>query len=252
MKRTVVLLLAACLLLCACTPRAEIKENGVVVNKTDGTEYKLCGNGKGVFCRRGYHDELYMKDTEDAGYYEISGLDPKDYICDYYSDGEEELARVLHSSAAPDITMKNFEPSGGKVFIEGYYSQWIDEFLPADEYLNAYFSDEFVEEIIANRNAARRAAAEAGEEYIESYEYVYAIRDTILNDEVKLDRAPTPEMMDRECTFHVRLLSEKYRSIYYEVVFWRSIDGVNYLLDRTTDCSYLCPYFVAEYFVGDM
>ena len=47
------------------------------------------------------------------------------------------------------------------------------------------------------------------------------------------------------------MLSEKFQGLYYDVVFWRSIDGVNYLLDRTTDKSYLCPYFVAEVFVGD-
>ncbi len=253
MKRLFVILLAACLLLCACgVPRAENIDGATVKNTDNGIEYRLCGNGKGVFCRRGWKTELYMKDGDGAEYYAINKLEPAEYICDYFSDGEEELARVYHSVSVPDITMANFEPTGGQIYIEGNISQWIDEFLPEDDYLYMYFSEEYANEIIANRAKKRAAAEAAGEVYRDGYDYVYAIRDTILYDEVKLDRAPTPDIMDENCTFHIRLLSERFQSLYYDVVFWRSKDGVNYLLDRNTDCSYLCPYFVAEHFVGDM
>ena len=251
MKKLLCLVCALCLALCACTPRAVVIDAATVKNEGNGIEYTLCGNGKGVFCRHGWNTDEYMQDSDGTVYYAIGKLDPSEYICDYFSDGTEELARVFHSVSAPDITMANFEPTGGQIYIEGYISQWIDEFLPEDDYLDLYFTKEKIDEIIATRESERAAAAEAGEDYIESYDYVYAIRDTILNDEVKLDVAPTAEMMDESCTFHVRLLSKKFQGLYYDVVFWRSIDGVNYLLDRGTDRSYLCPYFVAVYFVGE-
>ena len=252
MKRIVIVLLAACMLLCACsTTQAEVISATTVKNSSNGIEYTLCGNGKGVFCRHGWNENEYMKDADGTVYYTVGKLDPKDYICDYYTDGTDEIARVYHSSDAPDITMANFEPTGAQIYVEGAYSQWIDEFLPADEYLYLYFSEERIAEIIETRENKRAAAKEAGVTYRESYEYVYAIRDTILNDEVKFDTAPTADIMEQDSTFHIRLLSEKYQGLYYEVVFWRSIDGANYLLDRTTDRSYLCPYYVAERFVGE-
>ena len=251
MKKLLCLACALCLLLCACTTRADVISADTVKNAETGIEYTLCGNGKGVFCRHGWNDELYMKDADGTEYYTIGKIEPEKYICDYFTDGTEELARVYHSTSAPDITMENFEPTGALIYVEGYISQYVDEFLPEDDYLHLYFTQDKIDEIVSTREAARAAAEEAGEKYIESYDYVYAIRDTILNDEVKLDYAPTSDIMDESSTFHVRMLSEKFQGLYYDVVFWRSIDGVNYLLDRTTDKSYLCPYFVAEVFVGD-
>ena len=104
-------------------------------------------------------------------------------------------------------------------------------------------------------NAEKKYLDESYQELIDSYsegespiaddsEYIYAIRDA-MSGEPEKDVFPATGTVDEDSMLHVRLLSATYPGLTYIVVYYRSLDGNDYLYDYGSKLSYKCPLSVA-------
>ena len=78
------------------------------------------------------------------------------------------------------------------------------------------------------------------------YNYIIdpAIRDA-MSGEPEKDVFPATGTVDEDSMLHVRLLSATYPGLTYIVVYYRSLDGNDYLYDYGSKLSYKCPLSVA-------
>lgn len=249
-KRILALFICVCIMLavtsCSGVKDVTISDSGFTIEETN-IKYLSCG--RAVFAVN--VGDVFAKDGSGNEYCEIVLEDANEFLC----DNDKDLPYVYRSADLPEITAVSFAPIAAQLWLEGTgNSTRIGVLEPEVDYLRGKngWSDERCDKLENDRLAAKAACEANNEKYYASYDYVYLIRDTIANDEVKRTAAPSVNETDVDFTLHIRLLSDVYQGLYYEVVFWRDMNGVNYLLDRGTGYSYLCPYALTYYFWENM
>lgn len=194
----------------ACSDIIDVKSNEYGFNDVEtGIGYVLCG--RAVYALK--VGKVYARDEYKNEYCEIQFEEPLRFLC----DNDIDLPRVYRASGEDDITIQNFNPIAAFLYLEGETSLFIDQFIAEPQYTGRY-------------------------DVPGDSEYTYALRDAMTTEEPVLFTAPTVDEAVADYIVHIRLLSEDYPGLYYEVVFWRDFNGVNYLLDMNTNYSYLCPY----------
>ncbi len=216
-KRVLAIILCfVCAGLVSCSDVVDVKSNDYGFDDAEtGIGYVSCG--RAVYAVT--VGKVYARDQYGNEYCEIKFESPSRFLCDNNID----LPSVYRAKGEPEITMENFNPVSAFLYLEGEASLWVDQLIAEAKYTGH-------------------------EDVPDDSEITYAIRDAILLDEPVLDTAPAATEMDTSYTVHIRLLSPDYPGLYYELVFWRDLDGVNYLYDMGTGLSYLCPYIVTYRF----
>lgn len=250
MKKTAafILLITLSVSLFACSPDTTPTEEGFVINDT-GEEYVWC---RGVFAVT--VGDVFVTEEGSKGYCVIVNEEAKEgesprFLC----DNDKDLPYVYRLSTFPDFTAANFEPIAAQLWLEGdYAAQEMGKLLPEEEYLESYWTTDELARLRAERESERLLCEQNNEKYYASYDYVYMIRDTIAKEEIIKTEPPTVNEMDIDFTLHIRLLSAAYPGLYYEVVFWRDLNGMNYLYDMEHGNSYYCPVPLTYYFWGGL
>ena len=213
------LVLGLALVFTACSSVVDVKsdDKGFIIDDT-GIGYILCGRSVNAL----KVGEVYARDQYGNEYCRIPHEEPARFLC----DNDKDLPRVYRAEGVEDITIKNFNPVAAYLYLEGEVSLYIDMFVAEAKYTGKGNKDD-------------------------DSEYTYALRDAMTTQEPVLLTAPTINDVDSDYTVFIRLLSPDYPGLYYEVVFWRDFNGVNYLEDRSTGYSYLCPYKVTARLWGE-
>ncbi len=245
---SLIILASLCVSLFACTPDVDPTEQGFVIKET-GEEYIWC---RGVFAVN--VGDVFFTEKGGNGYCTIINEEAQEggvprFLC----ENDNDLPYVYRINTFPDFTVESFEPIAAQLWLEGDSSaQQIGKLLPEEEYLESYWSVDDLNRLRAERESERLICEQNHEKYYASYDYVYMIRDTIAKEEVQKREAPTVNEMDLDFTLHIRLLSAAYPGLYYEVVFWRDTNGMNYLYDMEHGNSYFCPEPLTYYFWGGL
>lgn len=215
----IALLLCLITLLSACSDVIKVKyiDEGFKDDDT-GIGYVLCG--RSVYALK--VGKVYAKDQHGGEYCVIPYEDPQRFLC----DNDPDLPRVYRAEGVEEVTVQNFDPVAAYLFLEGTVSLPIDQFVAEAKYTG-------------------------NPDVPDDSEYTYALRDAMTQQNPVKLVSPTIDEAVADYIVHIRLLSATYPGLYYEVVFWRDIDGVNYLLDLSTGYSYLCPYKVTARLWGD-
>ncbi len=172
--------------------------------------------------------ELYCQLDRDNRYRTVKYEDPLRFLC----DDTEFTSYVYRASDIPDITMETFFPVAALVFKEGNESIYMGRLNAEPKYL-----DQSVQDMINNYSEGQSPVSDDSE-------YVYAIRDAMKGEPV-LTIPPTEALIDKDSMLHVRLLSAEYPGLCYLVVYYRGIDGNDYLMDYGSYESFKCPLGVA-------
>ena len=203
--------------LCSCSDVIKVKSNdNGFDDPQNGIGYTLCS--RAVFALK--VGKVWAKDQNGNEYCEFPFENPEVFLC----DNDPELPFVYRAESQPDVTINNFYPIAAFLYLEGEKSLYVDHFVAEKKYLNE--------------------SAAARDDVQDDSPYTYAIRDAMtLGDPVR-DTPPVQAEMETDYTVHIRLLSAEFPGLYYEIVFWRDLNGLNYLYDRGSMLSYLCPYIV--------
>ncbi len=129
----------------------------------------------------------------------------------FISEAKDALggSYVYRAESVPEIRLEDFAPVSAGIFMGGI-NQPIDYFY--------------------GKEAGEEASVEDGTRYVEY------IKDAILGGR---EAEPTGEFTDKE--YYIRLYSEAFPGLYYEVVFCTDVNGVCYLRDMVTEKLYLSP-----------
>ncbi len=193
------------------------------VNPETGVEYVPCNNGL-MPVRPG---ELYCKYDDNNRFREITFEDPLRFIC----DDTEFTSGVYRAADIPEITVANFYPVAAHVYKERDAAIFMGQLNAEKQYL-----DESIQDYIDSFSEGESPIADDSE-------YIYAIRDAMSGEPV--DYYPYEGAVDIDSMLHVRLLSATYPGLTYIVVYYRGLDGNDYLFDYGTKLSYNCPLEVA-------
>jgi len=235
MKRTKKLSIAASLLLavtvftsCEKLPVVqEISGSEVVesfINPETGVTYVPCSTALMPVTV----GDLYCKFDDDNRFRTIKFEDPLRFIC----DDTEFTAGVYRASTVPDITIKNFHPVAAHVYKEKNVAIFMGQLNAEKQYLS-----ESLQDLINNYSEGESPVPDDSE-------YIYAIRDAMSGEPLE-GVYPYDGMIDKDSMLHVRLLSAEYPGLTYIVVYYRGLDGNDYLFDYGTKLSYKCPLNVA-------
>jgi len=207
---TIILCICACAAFVSCSDVVDVKSNEYGFDDAEtGIGYVMCG--KAVFAIK--VGKVYAEDERGNEYCEIQHEDPTRFLC----ANDTDLPYVYRAKDEPEITMENFNPVAAFLSLNG--ETVIDQFTAEP----IYTGDENAQD---------------------DSEYTYAIRDAINNSDPVLETAPSSSEMNTSFTAFIMLVSKDYPGLYYDVVFWRDLNGVNYIMDKNTNFSYLCPYKV--------
>lgn len=176
--------------------------NDVVVKDTEtGISYVRCPIGIGANTLK---DKFLTVGGENSGIalYTIAFEDSARFL----SEAKNALggAYVYRAEDVPEITLESFKPVSAGIFMDGINAP-IDNFYGKQAAENADFSIE------------------------DGVRYVDCIKEALTVGE---DASPTGEFTGRE--FYIRLYSEDFPGLYYEVVFCTDENGVSYLRDMVT------------------
>ena len=172
-------------------------------------------------------DEAYCKSESGSVYATVRFQDPLEFLCDDTRD-TGYTSYVYRASTIPDITMENFEPIASQVYKEGEVAIFMGQLTAEKQYL-----DQSIQDLIDTYSE--------GESPIpDDSETVYAIRD-IMCGEAAEGVFPFDDVVDKDCMLHLRLLSATYPGLAYIVVYYRTLDGNDYLYDYGSQKSYECP-----------
>ncbi len=172
--------------------------------------------------------ELYCQFDKDNRFRTIKFQDPLEFIC----DDTEFTSGVYRASTIPDITIKNFHPVAAHVYKEKDVAIFMGQLNAEKQYLS-----ESLQELIDTYSEGESPIADDSE-------YIYAIRDAMSGEPLE-GVYPYEGTVDSDSMLHVRLLSADYPGLTYIVVYYRSLDGKDYLFDYGSKLSYNCPLDVA-------
>ena len=231
MKRIniIVSLILAAAIFCSCTRLPTVVETSGssdlerFVNPETGVEYIECSAALMPITV----GDLYCKFDNDNRYRTIKFEDPLNFIC----DDTEFTSGVYRASDIPEITVKSFAPVAAHIYKEKNVAIFLGQLNAEKKYL-----DESYQDLIDSYSEGESPISDDSE-------YVYAIRDAMSEDPV--DVFPAAGTVDEDSMLHVRLLSATYPGLYYIVVYYRSLDGNDYLYDYGSKLSYECPLSVA-------
>lgn len=199
-------------------PNSGSIESGIVIDTDNGTRYVRCPIGIGANTLKDVYITMGGSDkTEGINFYTIMFEDPKQFI----SEAKDVLggAYVYRSENTDEITLKGFAPIAAGVFM-GELNSAIDHFY--------------------SKSVAEENSVEDGSKYVN------LIRDALINSK---DTPPTGELTD-ENEFYIRLYSENYPGLYYEVIFCTDENGAAYLIDMVTGKTVPCPDSVTVRMIG--
>ena len=217
-------------ILCSCARLPTVVETSgssdleSFVNPETGVEYIACSAALMPITA----GELYCKFDNDNRYRTIKFEDPLQFIC----DDTEFTSGVYRASDIPEITVKSFAPVAAHVYKEKNVAIFLGQLNAEKKYL-----DESYQELIDSYSEGESPIADDSE-------YIYAIRDA-MSGEPEKDVFPATGTVDEDSMLHVRLLSATYPGLTYIVVYYRSLDGNDYLYDYGSKLSYKCPLSVA-------
>ena len=149
----------------------------------------------------------------------------------YLADTEmEDIGFVYRNASLPDFTIESFNPVAALIYVPGATSLFIERWNAEKKYL-----DESYQNI---------------EDLRDDSEYVYAVRDAIINGEETV--LPATYDIDHDYDYHIRLLSPDYPGLYYLIAFYPDFNGKTYLYDRGSKKTVLCPQNVLERIFGNI
>lgn len=178
-------------------------ESAAIIDNESGIKYLRCPIGIGANTLK----DVYIS-MGDINFYTIAFEDPKRFV----SEAKNVLggSYVYRSTDTEEITLQGFAPVSAGVFM-GDLSTPIDHFYSKD---------------VAEKNGI-----EDGSKYT-----------SLIEKALKEGKQATPTgELSEENEFYIRLYSENYPGLYYEVFFCTDENGVAYLLDMVTDKMVLCP-----------
>lgn len=218
MKRSILCItLALCFLLSACSNAKVLTktESGDLYNKMTGDKYVACSVSLKAYSID--TSKVYAK-VGSMKYYRIRFENPEEFI----SEEDNVMGGVYRISTMPEITPENFGAIAAHIYIIGTAEYVVDQFQPAEEYL-ADTSYDF-------------------ENYTDGTEYVEAVVEAMLEGEAQ----QVPEYIDDDETRRIRLLSNKYPGLMYEIIFMKATTGKSYLYDRGTGVCVLAPEKIVD------
>jgi len=186
---------------------ASLASTTTVVDKKTGITYVRCPNGIGANTLK----DVYLSigaGSNTITMHEIAFEDPKKYI----SEAKDAFGGsfVYRAEDTEEITLDAFAPIAAGIFMGE---------------LNAPIG-----------NFYSKSMAEEDSNLEDGSKYVDIIKNTLLSSN---ETTPTGEFSDTE--FYIRLYSENFPGLYYEVVFRKDVNGVAYLLDAVTGKLVVCP-----------
>jgi len=190
-------------------------DSGDLYNKMTGDKYVACSVSLKAYSID--TSKVYAK-AGSMKYYRIRFENPEVFI----SEEDNVMGGVYRISTAPDITLENFGAIAAHIYIIGAAEYVVDQFQPAEEYLTDTSYD--------------------FENYTDGSEYVKAVVEALLEDE----RQEVPEYIDDDETRRIRLLSNEFPGLMYEVIFMKATTGKSYLYDRGTGICVLAPKKIVE------
>ena len=190
-------------------PHSGSMESAAIIDTESGIKYVRCPEGIGANTLKDVYITMGSSDkTEGISFYTIMFQDPKEFV----SEAKNVLggSYVYRSTDTEEITLKGFAPVSAGIFM-GELNSAIDHFY--------------------SKAVAEKNGTEDGSKYTK------LIENALLNSD---QTTPSGELTD-ENEFYIRLYSETYPGLYYEVVFTTDENGVAYLLDMVTGKTVLCP-----------
>ncbi len=214
MKRIIaLLLLACCLVFTGCDRTGEETEAGFL-DKNTGIEYVYC-EFNGLFAN-GRGDEYAKSDVRT--YYKVPFEDPEKFLC-IDVDGEFIL---LRAKDVAEPTIDNFNPVAGAIY-DANNQIMISRIYVDEEYLSSEPSDDYKGETSLCKSISK--AFKEGKD------------------------VGHPSNTNSDETYNIRLFSEDYAGLYYNVVFTSAM-GRYYLIDRATGKAVYAPDDVVVRMVG--
>ncbi len=192
--------------------KGSLESNYTIVDEESGIKYIRCPQGIGANFIK---DEYLAIGSGNIKFYTIVFEDPTRFI----SEAKDALGGtyVYRSEDTEEIKLENYAP------------------ISAGIYKNDIEIDNF---------------------YVNSVAEEYSITDgSMLTEHIKealltnKDVEHTGTYTD-ENDFQIRLYSQKYPGLYYEVLFFTNTDGVAYLMDGVTGKTVLCPDIVTVEMIG--
>ncbi len=189
-------------------------ENGVFTNSETGISYVRCPSGIGANTVKEYP---YMTiEGTSVKLYEIDYEDPKQFV----SEAKNALlgSYVYRAEGVAPITLDGFKPIAADIYT-------------ADFQTGSFYS--------------AAAAAQSGGQIQDGTKYVDAICEALAGESAEL----TGEASDED-EFSVRLLSDTYQGLYYEVLFFTDENGVAYITDMVTGKTVRSPDMLTVRMLG--
>jgi len=199
-------------------PNSGNMESGVVIDTDNGRRYVRCPIGIGANTLKDVYITMGGSDkSEGINFYTIMFEDPKRFI----SEAKDVLggSYVYRSTDTEEITLKSFAPVAAGIFM-GELNSAIDHFY--------------------SKTVAEENSVEDGSKYVD------LIRDALISGN---NTTPTGELTE-ENEFYIRLYSENYPGLYYEVGFCTDENGMAYLTDMVTGKTVPCPDEVTVRMIG--
>lgn len=190
-------------------PHSGNMESTYITDSKTGIRYVRCPKGIGAnTLKDAYLTMSTGGSSEGISFYTIMFEDPEKFI----SEAKNVLggAYVYRSTETTEITLEGFDSVSAGIFM-GELNSAIDHFY--------------------SKSVADENGVEDGSKYVK------LINDALLNGK---QTEPTGALTDED-EFYIRLYSENYPGLYYEVVFCTDENGVAYLRDMVTEKTVLCP-----------
>lgn len=181
----------------------------VVTDAETGINYYRCPIGIGANTLKDVYLTMGAGNATDGiKFYTIMFESPEKFI----SEPKNTLggAYVYRSEDTEDITLESFSPVSAGIFM-GELTAAVDHFY--------------------EKSVADKDKTEDGTKYIS------LIKNALLNSK---QTTPTGDMSD-ENEFYIRLYSQNYPGLYYEVLFYTDVNGSAYLYDRVSGKTVNCP-----------
>ena len=186
-------------------------------DKKTGVTYTMCNPLaiKPIAIEKdGNNLKKYASDGK-TDFYEIRFQEPTEFLCDF--DEATGSSYVYRADGQPELTLKEFDPISGPLYLEGKSPVLV---------LWLYADDEYLPEEMRGQNPTQDTAL------------VKEMVSALLNREGVEIRQD--DIVDSQI-YHFRLFSQRFPGLYYDVALFETTDGSHYIEDMATRKKVLCP-----------